>query len=210
VTFRTFELSEGTQPAQVTEPKTVAVAISAHQKEVEEANSYQPIPQTSPIPIINPFPTFEPATPDAKINNFKKTAKIKFAEACASSKRILAAIHREVMPGSAAARQIQFLFAGVTLGPYTEEQVRRYLDEGFLNPADLARNVSEKEWVPLQDILAEMGSAKVEPTVPAAKIATAKMKSPPLRPRQFQKQSNSLLVPKVVTTEAGVLWPSNA
>jgi hypothetical protein len=46
--------------------------------------------------------------------------------------------------------------AGVQLGPYSEEQVRRYLSEGLLSLTDPAKQEGMEDWVPLSEVVAKL------------------------------------------------------
>jgi tetratricopeptide (TPR) repeat protein len=51
--------------------------------------------------------------------------------------------------------EILIRLAGVQLGPYSEEQVRRHLSEGLLSLADSAQLEGMEDWVPLSEVLAK-------------------------------------------------------
>jgi hypothetical protein len=165
-------------PAPVAAPVPVVVrvpkVVDARQYEIDAANAYQPVPPAV-LPYIPPFPSIEPALALTDSGKIKKTARMKIAEVLSSSKQMLKAIQREVLPSSTR-KQIQFLFAGVALGPFSEEEVRRYMGEGFLAPSDLAKDESAEEWTPLQNILAELFPANVR-SPSLSNAATSRMKT---------------------------------
>jgi tetratricopeptide (TPR) repeat protein len=49
--------------------------------------------------------------------------------------------------------EIQIQLAGVQLGPYSEQQVRQYLSEGLLFPADPAREEGTENWIAVNELL---------------------------------------------------------
>jgi hypothetical protein len=49
--------------------------------------------------------------------------------------------------------EIYILFLKVEVGPFSEEQVVKYLGEGLLLPSDLARRHSSEKWTPLVEVL---------------------------------------------------------
>jgi hypothetical protein len=51
---------------------------------------------------------------------------------------------------------IHILLVKVELGPYSERQVRQFLEAGHLLPTDLARYEPNKEWTPLSEVLANL------------------------------------------------------
>jgi tetratricopeptide (TPR) repeat protein len=62
---------------------------------------------------------------------------------------------------------IHIQLAGVSLGPYSEKQVREYITEGLLSLADKARIEGSLEWIPVSDLVALLPPAS-EPTPPPA------------------------------------------
>ena len=61
--------------------------------------------------------------------------------------------------------ELHILLAGVEFGPYTDNQVRELLGEGFLSETDPAKRLDETDWLPLSEVLAQSraGSAMDEP-----------------------------------------------
>ena len=51
--------------------------------------------------------------------------------------------------------ELHILLAGVEFGPYTDEQARELLGEGFLNATDPAKRLDETDWLPLNEVLAQ-------------------------------------------------------
>jgi hypothetical protein len=96
-------------------------------------------------------------------------------------------------------RQIHFFFAGVEIGPFSEEQVRRYFQEGYLYPSDLAKEDGAKEWSPLQTIMT--GLTPPQPTlplVPSLAVASVPSGLKPLPPAEVRKGvSFTSTVPKI-------------
>jgi hypothetical protein len=86
-------------------------------------------------------------------------------------------------------RQIYFFFAGVEVGPFSEEQVKRYLQEGYLSLSDSAKDDGANEWSPLQKILdgVPLPQPKSQP-VPSLKALTTKVAAKPLPPAQVGKR----------------------
>jgi hypothetical protein len=66
-------------------------------------------------------------------------------------------------------RQMKFLFAGVEIGPFSEEQVSRYLQEGYLSLSDLAKVNDDAEWSLLQEILDRFAARQVRAMKPVPK-----------------------------------------
>jgi tetratricopeptide (TPR) repeat protein len=52
--------------------------------------------------------------------------------------------------------EIQIMLAGQQLGPFSETQVRKYLEEGLLSPSDLALSEGMEEWQPVDLVLANL------------------------------------------------------
>ncbi len=68
--------------------------------------------------------------------------------------------------------EIHIQLAGMELGPYSEKQVRDYLEEGLLSPTDPARFEGATNWEPVGEMLAKL--PKLAMTAPAeAKEAAA-------------------------------------
>jgi tetratricopeptide (TPR) repeat protein len=51
--------------------------------------------------------------------------------------------------------ELHILLAGVEFGPYTDEQARDLLGEGFLSETDPAKRLDETAWLPLNEVLAQ-------------------------------------------------------
>lgn len=60
---------------------------------------------------------------------------------------------------------------GQTYGPYTLEDLRRYVASGNVLPTDLARNESMSEWLPVAQILGGATSAFAQAPIPPAAYA---------------------------------------
>jgi chemotaxis response regulator CheB len=50
--------------------------------------------------------------------------------------------------------EIHILLAGIKRGPFSEENVRRYLADGLLKPSDQARLAGQETWSSLAEVLA--------------------------------------------------------
>ena len=51
--------------------------------------------------------------------------------------------------------ELHILLAGVEFGPYTDDQARELLGEGFLSATDPAKRLDETDWLPLNEVLAQ-------------------------------------------------------
>lgn len=51
--------------------------------------------------------------------------------------------------------ELHILLAGVEFGPYTDDQARELLGEGFLSETDPAKRLDENDWLPLNEVLAQ-------------------------------------------------------
>src|ERR1700677_2589993 len=57
-------------------------------------------------------------------------------------------------PSSSRVMDIHIQLAGVSLGPYSEKQVREYIAEGLLSMTDKARIEGSLDWIPVSDLVA--------------------------------------------------------
>ncbi len=172
--------------------------LTPHQREVLDVMSYRPVPVISKPSIVSRRIKVEESAATAKLNNLKDTVRMKIAEAYISSKRLLAAIRREIFADHGR-KQIQFNFAGVIVGPFSENEVRRYVEEGYLLPCDLAKCEVDSEWSTLQHVLDGQDAQQIELTMSNAKEAT---NSKPLKPARYQKQVRVPIVPRIVPTDS--------
>jgi tetratricopeptide (TPR) repeat protein len=69
--------------------------------------------------------------------------------------------------------ELQILLAGVEFGPYTVDQARELLGEGFLSETDPAKRLNETDWLPLSELLAQSPAAPTEAAEAAPEISTA-------------------------------------
>jgi len=61
--------------------------------------------------------------------------------------------------------KINVILAGVQRGPFAEETVQKYLDDGILLPTDLAQFDGQTEWKTVTQILEELASRPQERTI---------------------------------------------
>ncbi len=73
---------------------------------------------------------------------------------------------------------------GQMYGPYTLEDMRRYVASGNVLPTDLAKNEEMADWLPVSEILGDMPAAAAPPAwgAPAPGYAAAE---PAIHPNQF-------------------------
>ena len=64
--------------------------------------------------------------------------------------------------------ELHILLAGVEFGPYTDEQARDLLGEGFLSETDPAKRLDETDWLPLNEVLAQPRAATTVAAPPSA------------------------------------------
>jgi len=62
--------------------------------------------------------------------------------------------------------EIHLLLSGERLGPYSESQVRQYLDAGLVSHADLATHEGMEDWQPLDLVLSRLAASAQEEKVP--------------------------------------------
>jgi hypothetical protein len=172
--------------------------LTSRQQEVIDALSYRPVPVVSKTPLVSMRIKVEESPSTAKLNNLKDTVRMKIAEAYISSKRLLAAIRKEIFPDYS--KQIQFNFAGVILGPFSEKEVRRYMEEGYLVLSDIAKGEGDAEWSTLQNVLecqdAQQCDNSLESSAPV-------IPPKPLKPARYQKQGKvTAIVPRIVLTDS--------
>ena len=101
--------------------------------------------------------------------------------------------------------EIYILLAGVTLGPYSEDYLRRSLEEGHLHRTDKARTGATGEWSTVEQILTQLSAptSSPQPTAPPPppKPAPAPVPSvplPPLKPTSITP-AGSTPAPKIPT-----------
>jgi tetratricopeptide (TPR) repeat protein len=78
--------------------------------------------------------------------------------------------------------EILIRLAGVQLGPYSEEQVRRHLSEGLLSLADPAKREGMEDWASLGEVLAKLPQPVDAPPEPAPTEETEALKRAPDAP----------------------------
>jgi tetratricopeptide (TPR) repeat protein len=101
--------------------------------------------------------------------------------------------------------EIHILLAGVEIGPFSEEQLRRHLADGLVSPADPAKHEGMKEWEAVEVLL-----AKLPPEIPVTNTsvpspAPESSPPPPLTPPPAEQKAPSgpprAIVPSVVTLQ---------
>jgi hypothetical protein len=68
--------------------------------------------------------------------------------------------------------ELHILLAGVEFGPYTDDQVRELLGDGFLSATDPAKRLDETDWLPLSDVLAKSNVGAPAPAAPARPVSS--------------------------------------
>jgi tetratricopeptide (TPR) repeat protein len=63
--------------------------------------------------------------------------------------------------------EIRIQSAGKEIGPYSESQVRQYLNEGLIAPSDLATFTGRPDWQALEQLLARLPAPPTSATAPA-------------------------------------------
>ena len=72
--------------------------------------------------------------------------------------------------------------AGVQLGPYSEEQIRKHLSEGLLSATDPAKHEGMEDWAPLNEVLAHLLPPDETPQEPAPDEVSEAPKRAPSAP----------------------------
>ena len=113
--------------------------------------------------------------------------------------------------------EIHIQLAGVQLGPYSEKQVRAYLDEGLLSLTDPARFEDVETWVMVKDVLdapkpATPAPSTLKPSVPAPPAPSARSVKPALAekaltPSPAEKTPRTIVAPQAPIADVNAPRP---
>jgi tetratricopeptide (TPR) repeat protein len=87
--------------------------------------------------------------------------------------------------------EIRILSAGKAMGPYSEAQVRQYLGEGLISATDPAHTEGMSEWIPTEQLLAQLSGREAVPVGAGAGNGIAQADGEP--PRSITVRATSSL-----------------